>query len=103
MRVVLKRGNDQVVTLVGLRTTDPVTVYLNAATVTATLYDSRGTVVEPFQDVPMPYVPESDGEYELAIAAATSMLPKSVEYSLEIKAVQDDLNYRAVHVTSVVD
>jgi hypothetical protein len=31
------------------------------------------------------------------------MLSMGVEYSLEIKAVQDALNYRAVHAVSVVD
>jgi len=102
-RVVIKRGNDQVVTLVGLRTTDPVTVYLNSAEVKATLFDSKGTVVQPFQEVSMPYVQGSEGNYEWSIAAANSMLSMGVEYSLEIKAVQDALNYRAVHAVSVVD
>ena len=87
MRVILRRGNDQVVTLVGLRTTDT-NQYLNQATVKATLRDSKEQPIPAFQNVPMSYVPNSDGAYEWRIEADTMMLSKSVEYSLEIKAVQ---------------
>lgn len=103
MRVVLKRGNDQVVTLVGLRTTDQPPTFLNAATVKATLHDSRGQPIPDFSDVPMAYVDGSDGNYEWPIEADTMMLPKSTEYSLVLTAEQANLNYRVVHVVSVVD
>jgi hypothetical protein len=101
-RVIIRRGNDQVVTLVGLRTTDT-GQYLNSATVKATLRDSKEQPIPAFSNVPMRYVPGSDGAYEWPIEADTMMLPKNVEYSLEIKAVQADLNYRTVHVVSVID
>jgi hypothetical protein len=102
MRVILKRGNDQVVTLVGLRTTDTDT-YLNNATVRATLLDSKGKPLPAFQDVLMTYVPASDGDYEWTIEGTTMMLPKNVEYSLVITAEEDEMNYRTVHVVSVID
>lgn len=100
MRVILRRGTDQVVTLKGLRTAD---AYLNSAMVTATLYDSKEKVVPAFANVPMLYVPGSNGAYEWRIAGPTMMLPKSVEYTLEIKGTQEALRYRTVHVVSVVD
>lgn len=100
MRVTLRRGTDQVVVLNGLRTTDS---YLNAATVTATLYDSKEAVIPAFSQVPMDYVPDSDGVYEWSIAGPTMMLPKSVEYTLEIKGQQESMRYRSVHVVSVID
>jgi hypothetical protein len=102
-RVILKRGNDQVVTMTGLRTTAVVPVYLNEATVKATLQDSKGANIPAFTDVPMVYVPDSSGDYEWVIESDTMMLPKSVEYSLVITAVQEGLNYRVVHPVSVVD
>lgn len=102
MRVVLRRGNDQVVTLLGLKTTDT-KVYLNLATVTGTLFDSKGHAIPGFQNVPMTYVPDSEGNYEWLIEGVTMMLPKNVEYTLEIKAVQSGLNYRSVNPVSVVD
>jgi hypothetical protein len=102
-RIVLKRGNDQVVTLTGLRTTDPTPIYLNAATVKATLCDSKGQPLPDFSDVVMPYVDGSEGNYEWAIEADAMMLPKSTEYSLILTAQQDELDYRAVHAVSVVD
>ena len=101
-RVILKRGNDQVVSMTGLRNTDT-GEYLNTATVRATLYDSRGQIVPAFKDVFMSHVPGSNGDYEWTIESDTMMLPKSVEYSLEFKAVQGSLNYRVVHPVSVVD
>ena len=101
-RVVLKRGNDQVVTLLGLRAVDT-NMYLNEAVVKATLKDSKGNNVPAFVDVPMMYVPASDGAYEWVIESDTMMLPKNVEYSLVITAVQESLNYRVVHPVSVVD
>ena len=101
-RVIIRRGNDQVVTLVGLRTTDT-GQFLNAATVKATLRDSKEQPIPAFQNVLMRYVPGSDGAYEWQIEAETMMLPKNVEYSLEVKAVQGPLNYRTVHVVTVID
>lgn len=103
-RITLKRGNDQVVTLRGLRTTDPQPVYLNDAIVRATLHDVKGQPLPAFQDVFMTYVPLSNGNYEWLIdAQATMPLPKSTEYSLVLTAKQDELDYRAVHVVSVID
>ena len=102
MRIVLKRGNDQVVTLKGLRATD-LNTFLNEAAVFATLLDSRNAPVPAFSHVPMLYVPESDGDYEWVIESDTMMLPKSVEYALEIKAAQEGLNYRVVHPVSISD
>lgn len=101
-RVILRRGNDQIVTLLGLRATDT-GVYLNDATVQATMLDSKGRVLPAFRDIPMTYVPDSNGAYEWVIEADTMFLSKSVEYSLVITAVQEGINYRTVHVVSVVD
>jgi len=102
MRIVVKRGNDQIISLMGLKSTDD-NIYLNSATVTASLRDYRGNVVPPFEEVPMAYVTGSDGNYEWFIDSIDSMLPKGVEYQLEIKAEQAGVNYRTVHVVSVVD
>jgi len=103
MRVTLKRGNDQVVTVKGLRTTDQPPVYLNAATVKGTLHDQKGQPIPIFADVPFQYVPDSKGDYEWQIESQTMMLPKGMEYSLVLTAKQDELDYRTVHVVSVVD
>ena len=102
MRVILRRGNDQVVTLTGLRTSDT-KIYLNDADVKATLLDSKGKIIPQFQNVPMTYVIGSNGAYEWFVHANQMMLPKSVEYQLEIKAQQSGFNYRVVHVVSVID
>ena len=75
-RVILRRGNDQIVTLSGLRATDT-GVYLNDATVQATMLDSKGRVLPAFRDIPMMYVPDSDGAYEWVIEADTMFLSKS--------------------------
>jgi hypothetical protein len=101
-RIVLKRGNDQVVTLLGLRAVQT-EEYLNEATVRASLQDSHGHGVAAFQNIPMTYVPGSDGNYEWSIESDTMMLSKSVEYSLVLTAEQEGINYRTVHVVSVVD
>jgi hypothetical protein len=100
--VILKRGNDQVVTLTGLRAVQQ-NIYLNTATVKATLHDSKNVPVPAFTNVEMVYVEGSDGNYEWVIESDTMMLHKSVEYSLVITAAQDGLNYRVVHPVSVVD
>lgn len=103
MRITLKRGNDQVVTMTNLRTNAQPPVYLNSAVAKATLLDSKGQVVQPFNDVVMPYVPASNGNYEWTIEGNTMMIPKNVEYSLVITALQGGLDYRVVHQVSVVD
>lgn len=103
MRVIIKRGNDQIVTMLGLRTTSQPPIYLNAATVKATLQDNKGAVVPPFQDVPMNYVAGSNGNYEWVIDSVHTMIPKGQEYALILTAKQDELDYRTVHAVSVVD
>ena len=102
MRVVLRRGNDQVVTLTGLRTSDT-HIYLNAAVVKATLLDSKSRPILSHQNVSMTYVPDSDGAYEWFVKGSTMMLPKSSEYQLVITATQAGFTYRVVHVVSVVE
>lgn len=101
-RVVLRRGNDQVVTLSGLQSTQT-SQYLNEATVVATLFDSKGRAIPAFTSVPMAYVEGSTGNYAWTIEADTLMLPANIELSLEIKAVQDSLNYRVVMPVTVQD
>jgi hypothetical protein len=102
-RITLKRGNDQVVTLKGLRTTTPPPIYLNTAIVKATLRDQKEQPIPGFQDISLPYVPGSDGNYEWVIDSTVMMLPKGSEYSLVFVAKQDELDYRVVHPVSVVD
>lgn len=101
-RLTLRRGNDQKVTLSGLRGVET-DVYLNSATVKATLFDSRGTPIPVFTDVPMTYVTASNGSYEWRIASHTLMLGLGVEYQLVITARQGELDYRTVRAVSVVD
>lgn len=103
MRVTLKRGNDQVVTLTGLRTTTQPPTYLNAATVKATLHDPKGQPMPAYSDIPMVYIADSNGNYEWQIASELMMLPPSNDYSMVLTAKQDELDYRVVHVVSVVD
>lgn len=103
MRVTLRRGNDQVVTLKGLRTTTQPPQYLNAAIVKTTLHDPKGQPIPQFTDVPMMPVASSNGDYEWHIESQTMMLPKSTDYSMVVTAKQAELDYRAVHVVSVVD
>jgi len=101
MRLVLKRGTDQIVTLTGLRATDTQS-YLNTATVKGTLLD-RGQPIPALKDIPMTYVPESNGDYEWLILASQSMLQKNVEYSLVVVAQQGSLNYRTTSPVTVED
>ena len=89
------------VTLLGLQSVEG--IYLNAATVKATLRDSKEMPIPAFANVSMPYIPGSDGAYYWWVQGAVMMLPKHVEYSLEIKAEQSGLKYRVVHVVSVID
>lgn len=101
-RLTLRRGNDQKVTLSGLRGVET-DVFLNAATVKATLFDSRGKPIPVFSDVVMSYVTDSEGNYEWRIASHTLMLPPGVEYQLVISAKQDELDYRTVRPVSIVE
>jgi hypothetical protein len=101
MRVILRRGNDQVVTLEGLRLMTG--TYLNAAVVKATLRDHKEQPLPAFTNVPMRYVPDSQGNYEWPVEGLTMMLPKGVSYSLEIAADQAGTNYRVVHPVSIID
>lgn len=102
MRLILKRGNDQIVTLTGLQA-DGTGEYLNDALVKATLLDGRGQPIPPFQNLTMPYKAGSDGEYEWIIDAPTMMLAKNVEYLLVITAKQGELDYRTVRPVTVED
>jgi hypothetical protein len=102
-RITLKRGNDQIVTLKGLRTTSSPPVYLNEAVVKGQLRDNKEQPIPGYQDISLPYVPGSDGNYEWVIESSTMMLPKGSEYSMVFTARQAELNYRVVHPVSVVD
>lgn len=102
MRVILKRGNDQIVSMTGLRNTKTGT-YLNDATVKASLFDSKWQPLPYFQDAQMAYVPGSNGNYQWQVEGSQMMLPKGTEYSLVFTAEQGGLNYRVVHVVSIVD
>jgi hypothetical protein len=100
MRIEIKRGNDQIVTLPRLRVTNTLT-YLNAATVKGTLYDSRGVAIPAFTNVTMAYVTDSDGTYEWVIDGPTMMLPPSKLYQLVITGREAGKDYRNVYDVTV--
>lgn len=101
MMLTLKRGNDQIITLPGLRVA-ATGVFLNTATVIAKLYDKEGNQV--YQDT-MVYVGSipGNGTYAMSIAGATLMLPKSSLYSLEVRAVEAGQEFRAVYTVNLTD
>jgi hypothetical protein len=103
-RIVLKRGNDQSVRMTGLHKvgTSP-KQYLNAATVKASLFDSKGLAVPSYQNVTMAYVPDSNGTYEWVIEGSLMSLAKGQEYSLVFTAEETGMNYRTVHQVTVAD
>lgn len=104
MRLELKRGNDQIVTLPRLRLTGVIPYqYLNAATVKATLLDGFGIVQEPFHEVTLTYVPDSEGTYQWEIDGPQLMMPKGDTYRLEVTAVEAGMDFREVYAVTVID
>lgn len=103
MRIELKRGNDQVVQLPGLRLRATPTTYLNAATVVGTLYDSHHAVVPGYGAVTFSYVVSSNGTYEWVIDGKYFMLASGTLYSLEITARQEEKDFRAVYEVTIAD
>lgn len=60
-KLCLYQGNTGQVLVNGLQDNDG--NYLNAATLTATLLDQNRTVVAQLQNIPLAYVPNSNGDY----------------------------------------
>jgi hypothetical protein len=58
-------------------------------------------VIAAYNEIPMTYVPASNGWYEWAPLPMT--LAKNVEYQLVFVAEQEGLHYRRVDVLSVID
>jgi len=102
MRIELKRGNDQIVTLPGLRLVSN-GQFLNAAVVTATLYDSKGVVVPSVNQVTMEHVPDSNGDYLWPIDGHTLMLSPSTQYTLVITAREDEKDFRASYEVTITN
>jgi hypothetical protein len=102
--IVLQRGTDHVVTLPGLRQNVTPVVYLNAATVRATLYLPLRVVVPWLRSALMTYVTDSDGTYTLAVEGQLLLnLPPSTLYKLEVKAVEGSQHFRTVVDVNVQD
>lgn len=85
-RITLSKANDQTLTLVGLRDADS-NSYLNAATVTATLYDSSGSAVTGLNGITLSYVSSTDGNYKGYVESTFDPSP-GVNYTLKVDATE---------------
>lgn len=79
---------DDCIRLSGLK--DVVTdAYVNDATVTATVYDSDGIAVSGAEDLSIPYIADSNGNYAGQVPN-TVTITKDAEYEVEVTAVKGD-------------
>jgi len=99
MKIELRRGNDQVVTLPRLIVLET-GQYLNAAIVRVTLLDGAG---EALMEDAMTYVASSNGSYEWPIEGKVFMFPPSSMYQLIVEATQNDLTFRDVYDVTITD
>ena len=102
MRITLKRGNDQIITLSGLRIMHTAE-YLNAATVIGNILDVKGKPVPSLSNATMTYVPDSNGEYEWKVAGQATMIPPNKSYLLVVTAAQESMHYRTTCPVTVED
>lgn len=85
-RVSALQLNDMALTVYGLKNA-MTGEYANAATVTATLYDSSGNAVSAFTSISMGYIPGTNGNYRGTISQ-TFNPNVGTEYILKIDGVQ---------------
>ncbi len=97
---VFTQGNTQAITLEGLQ--DVVSgAYLNAAALSATLYDPNGNAVAECTDVNMPYVPGSNGNYQGIFGDNNFMPPVGTGYRLVVTGTQNGGYIKIVSVAEV--
>jgi hypothetical protein len=82
---LIYRDNDNLIRVTGLRDISASGDYLNAATVTANLYDDDGNLVSQSGGITLSYVSGSTGDYE-GVLQSTESLTVGDEYKLEIDA-----------------
>jgi len=100
--IVLTRENTRQVVVVGLNILDPSgnMQFQTSATLAGTLLDLEGNAVVGCQNVPLVYVPDSDGDYAAAIT-----LPDAVScgvYLFEISGTNGPNNKIRIKVPAVV-
>lgn len=100
MRITIKRGCSQTITLPFLRNrADDVPV--NDAVVKGTLLDGRGAAIPAFSNVPLSYVTASDGDYQWDIDGETMLLPIGDFYHVVLVAKAGVIDYRCQHNVTV--
>ena len=90
-KVYLTQGNTQTIALNGLQTTDQFgnVSFLDAASLTASLYDDQGNPVAGLVNVTLTYVPASNGNYTCTFGDDTFVPPEGTGYSLVITGNQN--------------
>ncbi len=101
MSIYLLNLNDQLLQLPHLRTIKDETIFVDDATVTASLYTLDGAVVSALQDLQLDYVPASNGVYEGTVPSTFSAVPGT--YMLVISAVSGGRHYYKKFKVKVVD
>jgi len=95
------QGNTQEIDVTGLQDADT-GAYLNAATLTATLYDPTNIPVPGCINIPMPYVPASNGNYVGTFGDNTFMPALGTGYTLIITGSQASTFIELVYAAEVV-
>lgn len=86
---VLYKKNSQFLQISGLKdTTVTPNVYLNTATVVATLYNSSGAAIAGFTNVNGQYVASSNGTYQFALDPTLFDPPVGSGYTIKVTATQ---------------
>lgn len=88
-RLRLLIGSDHFIRLTGLQAM-LTGAYQNAATVTASIYDRTGALVEGLESITLNYIALSNGEYRGAIPD-NSPAPAGASYSIRLVAEQAGL------------
>lgn len=87
--IVIFKRNDQTITVTGLRNAET-GVFLNAATVRATLLDPSGQPVSGFNNLSLSYIASSNGNYRGQVEE-TFDPPEGTGYTLVVDATEGTL------------
>jgi hypothetical protein len=90
MRQVIYIGNDNLIEADGLKDAAAAAVYLNVATLTATLQDANGAPVSGASNIALSYVANSNGKYQGNLED-TVVITDGTDYTLVLDAASGGL------------